>query len=53
MQEPFGGYSRWRHCRFNFALTCHEIGVPVLVLESVRELKPLSVGINLQLNAVL
>lgn len=34
------------------ALTCHQIGVPVLVLESVRELKPLGVGINLQPNAV-
>ncbi len=34
------------------ALTCHEIGVPVQVLESVREMKPLGVGINLQPNAV-
>ncbi len=34
------------------ALTCHEIGVPVTVLESVREIKPLGVGINLQPNAV-
>ncbi len=34
------------------ALTCHEIGVPVRVLESVRELRPLGVGINLQPNAV-
>lgn len=34
------------------ALTCHQIGVPALVLESVRELAPLGVGINLQPNAV-
>jgi len=34
------------------ALTLHEIGVPCVVLESVRELKPLGVGINLQPNAV-
>lgn len=34
------------------ALTCNEIGVPALVLESVREVKPLGVGINLQPNAV-
>ncbi len=34
------------------ALTCHQIGVPVRVFESVRELQPLGVGINLQPNAV-
>jgi 2-polyprenyl-6-methoxyphenol hydroxylase-like FAD-dependent oxidoreductase len=34
------------------ALTCHEIGVPAIVLESVRELAPLGVGINLQPNAI-
>ncbi len=34
------------------ALTCHQIGVPVTVFESVREIKPLGVGINLQPNAV-
>jgi 2-polyprenyl-6-methoxyphenol hydroxylase-like FAD-dependent oxidoreductase len=34
------------------ALTLQQIGVPCLVLESVRELKPLGVGINLQPNAV-
>ncbi|KUR71829.1 hypothetical protein AQZ52_09615 [Novosphingobium fuchskuhlense] len=34
------------------ALTLHQIGVPCTVLESVRELKPLGVGINLQPNAV-
>jgi len=34
------------------ALTCHQIGVPVKVFESVRELAPLGVGINLQPNAV-
>lgn len=34
------------------ALTLHQIGVKSIVLESVRELKPLGVGINLQPNAV-
>ncbi|MEL1251528.1 flavin-dependent oxidoreductase [Aurantiacibacter gilvus] len=34
------------------ALTLHEIGVPCVVLESVRELRPLGVGINIQPNAV-
>ena len=34
------------------ALTCHEIGVPVRVLESVRSMAPLGVGINLQPNAI-
>ncbi|MEO8308502.1 MAG: flavin-dependent oxidoreductase [Pseudomonadota bacterium] len=34
------------------ALTLHQIGVPCQVLESVREMKPLGVGINLQPNAV-
>lgn len=34
------------------ALTCHQLGVPVRVLESVRELGPLGVGVNLQPNAV-
>jgi 2-polyprenyl-6-methoxyphenol hydroxylase-like FAD-dependent oxidoreductase len=34
------------------ALTLEQIGVPCLVLESVAELKPLGVGINLQPNAV-
>jgi 2-polyprenyl-6-methoxyphenol hydroxylase-like FAD-dependent oxidoreductase len=36
----------------SMALTCHALGVPVLVLESVDELRPLGVGINLQPNAV-
>lgn len=36
----------------SMALTCHQIGVPAVVLESVRELAPLGVGINLQPNAV-
>jgi len=35
-----------------FALTCHEIGVDVQVFESVADLQPLGVGINLQPNAV-
>jgi 2-polyprenyl-6-methoxyphenol hydroxylase-like FAD-dependent oxidoreductase len=34
------------------ALTLHQIGVPCIVLESVAELQPLGVGINLQPNAV-
>jgi 2-polyprenyl-6-methoxyphenol hydroxylase-like FAD-dependent oxidoreductase len=34
------------------ALTLHQIGVSCLVLESVPDLKPLGVGINLQPNAV-
>jgi 2-polyprenyl-6-methoxyphenol hydroxylase-like FAD-dependent oxidoreductase len=34
------------------ALTLHQIGVPCVVFESVRELKPLGVGINIQPNAV-
>jgi 5-methylphenazine-1-carboxylate 1-monooxygenase len=34
------------------ALTLHQIGVPCLVLEAAREMRPLGVGINLQPNAV-
>ncbi|WP_210325913.1 flavin-dependent oxidoreductase [Oricola nitratireducens] len=34
------------------ALTLHQIGVPCVVFESVRELRPLGVGINIQPNAV-
>jgi len=34
------------------ALTCHQIGVPVRVFESTRQLRPLGVGINIQPNAV-
>ncbi len=34
------------------ALTLHQIGVPFVVCESAREMKPLGVGINLQPNAV-
>jgi len=34
------------------ALTLQQIGVPCLVVEQVREMKPLGVGINLQPNAV-
>ena len=33
------------------ALTCEQIGVPAVVLESAREVRPLGVGINLQPNA--
>jgi len=36
----------------SLALTLHQIGVPFTVLESVSELKPLGVGINVQPNAV-
>ena len=34
------------------ALTLHQIGVPCVVFESVAEIKPLGVGINIQPNAV-
>ena len=34
------------------ALTLHQIGVPSVVFEAVRELKPLGVGINIQPNAI-
>ena len=34
------------------ALTLHQIGVPSIVFEGVRQLRPLGVGINLQPNAV-
>ncbi len=34
------------------ALTLHQIGVPCVVFESVREMRPLGVGINMQPNAV-
>jgi 2-polyprenyl-6-methoxyphenol hydroxylase-like FAD-dependent oxidoreductase len=34
------------------ALTLHQLGVPCVVFEAVRELRPLGVGINLQPNAV-
>src|SRR3954468_17663977 len=34
------------------ALTLQQIGVPFVVYEAVREMRPLGVGINLQPNAV-
>lgn len=34
------------------AMTLHQIGVPCIVFEAVREMRPLGVGINLQPNAV-
>ena len=34
------------------ALTLHQIGVPCVVFESARDMRPLGVGINLQPNAV-
>ena len=34
------------------ALTLHQIGVPCIVFESARQMRPLGVGINLQPNAV-
>jgi 2-polyprenyl-6-methoxyphenol hydroxylase-like FAD-dependent oxidoreductase len=34
------------------ALTLHQIGVPCVVFESVPEIKPLGLGINIQPNAV-
>lgn len=36
----------------SLALTLHQIGVPCLLFESVPDIKPLGVGINLQPNAV-
>ncbi len=36
----------------SMALTCHQLGIPVVVHESVKQLEPLGVGINLQPNAV-
>ena len=36
----------------SLALTLHQIGVQCTIFESVRELKPLGVGINIQPNAV-
>jgi 2-polyprenyl-6-methoxyphenol hydroxylase and related FAD-dependent oxidoreductases len=35
-----------------FALTCHQVGLDVVVFEQVEALRPLGVGINLQPNAV-
>ena len=34
------------------ALTLHQIGVPCVVIESSREMRPLGVGVNVQPNAV-
>src|ERR1700761_4023690 len=34
------------------ALTLHQLGVPCIVFEAVREMRPLGVGIDLQPNAV-
>jgi 2-polyprenyl-6-methoxyphenol hydroxylase-like FAD-dependent oxidoreductase len=34
------------------ALTLHQIGVPCVIYEAVREMRPLGVGINMQPNAV-
>jgi 5-methylphenazine-1-carboxylate 1-monooxygenase len=36
----------------SLALTCHQIGVPFKVFETIDELKPLGVGINIQPSAV-
>lgn len=36
----------------SLALTCHQIGVPFKVFESVPKIRPLGVGINLQPSAV-
>jgi len=36
----------------SFALTCHQIGVPVRLFEQVEEIRPLGVGINLQPHAI-
>ena len=34
------------------ALTLHQIGVPCVVFESVADIKPLGLGINIQPNAI-
>ena len=34
------------------ALTLHQVGVPCIVYEAAREMRPLGVGINMQPNAV-
>jgi 5-methylphenazine-1-carboxylate 1-monooxygenase len=34
------------------ALTLHQMGVPCVVFESVADIKPLGLGINIQPNAV-
>src|SRR5262245_59782044 len=34
------------------ALTLHQIGVPCVVFEAVREVRPVGVGVNVQRNAV-
>jgi 5-methylphenazine-1-carboxylate 1-monooxygenase len=34
------------------ALMLHQIGVPCVVFEAVREMRPLCVGVNLRPNAV-
>ena len=39
-------------CGLTLALTLHQIGVPFLVLEKSRTMRPLGVGINIQPNAV-
>lgn len=36
----------------SLALSCHQVGIPVRVIEAVGELEPLGVGINLQPHAV-
>ena len=36
----------------SLALTLHQIGVPCVVVEASREMRPLGVGINIQPNAV-
>src|SRR5690349_24838090 len=38
--------------RLAAALTLHQVGVESVVLEAVRDMRPLGVGINLQPNAV-
>ena len=40
-------YCGWRYRRLTAALLLHKAGVQVKVFESVKELKPLGVGINL------
>ncbi len=52
MPEPFVMIAGGGIGGLSVALTLHQIGVPCAVFESVRELRPLGVGINLQPNAV-
>ena len=47
-----GPYFRGKIEELYLDLTLHQIGVPVHIFESTRNIKPLGVGINLQPTAV-